>query len=134
MPPRGQRTTQESSSTVLWECTSLSVFESCHINLVWEVESRLVFLSVQVLQGVEREKTALLERLCQTQVELHQTRQQLGQLRQQVKEEQENGQVSPSSPVTERRAVTRACKVGLGTEEGRAAAGPESTEPCRLQR
>ncbi|XP_064499245.1 serine/threonine-protein kinase PAK 3-like [Pseudopipra pipra] len=51
-----------------------------------------VFLSVQLLQEVEREKTALWERLCQTQVELLQTRQQLGQLRQQVKEERENGQ------------------------------------------
>ncbi|XP_027526712.1 centrosome-associated protein CEP250-like, partial [Neopelma chrysocephalum] len=46
----------------------------------------------KVLQEVEREKTALLERLCQTQVELLQTQQQLGQLRQQVKEERENGQ------------------------------------------
>ncbi|XP_027564796.1 centrosome-associated protein CEP250-like, partial [Neopelma chrysocephalum] len=75
-------------------------------NLMTEVErehERTLFETMQevatvkaeqekVLQEVEREKTALLERLCQTQVELLQTQQQLGQLRQQVKEERENGQ------------------------------------------
>ena len=78
---------------------------------------------MQVLQEKAREKTALLEKLCQTQVELLQTRQQLGQRRQEAREERENGQVSLSSPVTEGRAVTRACKVDVGTEEGRTTAG-----------
>ncbi|CAM9144037.1 unnamed protein product, partial [Bubo scandiacus] len=48
----------------------------------------------EVLQEKEREKSALLETVLQTQGELREANQQLEQLRQEVKEQHEDGQVS----------------------------------------
>ncbi|XP_039239037.1 serine/threonine-protein kinase STE20-like isoform X2 [Pipra filicauda] len=58
-------------------------------------------LQNQVLQEKAREKTALLEKLCRTQVELLQTQQQLEQRRQEVREERENGQIYRGEPDSE---------------------------------
>ncbi|XP_071437649.1 serine/threonine-protein kinase PAK 3-like [Pithys albifrons albifrons] len=52
----------------------------------------------KVLQEKDREKTVLLERLCQIQVELLQTWQQLEQLRQEARKQQENGQIYRGEP------------------------------------
>ena len=101
VPPHGQRRTQESSSTLLWECVSPSVSESCPTNVLWEVETHLLLLSVQLLLEKEHEQTALSKMPCQTRGELFPAREQLEQLRQQVEEPQENGQVSLTSQVTE---------------------------------
>lgn len=101
VPPNGQGMTQESSSTLLWECVSPSVCEFCPTNVLWEVETHLLLLSVQVLLEKEHEQIALSEMPCQTRGELFPAREQLEQLRQQVEEPRENGQVSLTSQVTE---------------------------------
>ncbi|XP_050184878.1 serine/threonine-protein kinase PAK 3-like [Myiozetetes cayanensis] len=62
-------------------------------------------LQNQVLQEKAREKTALLEKLCQTQVELLQTQQQQGQRRQEVREERHNGQICRGEPASEPAAA-----------------------------
>lgn len=101
VPPHGQTRSRESSSTLLWECASPSVSESCPTNILWEVESHLLLLSAQLLLEKEHEQIALSEMPCQTRGELFPAREQLQQLRQQVEEAQENGQVSLPSQVTE---------------------------------
>uniref|UniRef100_A0A8C5TD00 Centrosomal protein 250 n=1 Tax=Malurus cyaneus samueli TaxID=2593467 RepID=A0A8C5TD00_9PASS len=78
-------------------------------------------------------KRALSETLLQTQGELSRACQQIQQLRQEAKEQQEKGQVSLSRQGTDCRPVTRAQKAGPGTEEARAASGPWSTGPRKLQ-
>ncbi|KAM6113105.1 uncharacterized protein FYW35_008318 [Pterocles gutturalis] len=83
--------TWETSSTVLGEHVSPSVFESRHTNFVWEVQTRLLFISVQVLLEKEREKDGLLETLLLTQGELREACQRVEQLRQELKEQRENG-------------------------------------------
>lgn len=88
---------------------------------------------MQVLLEEQKEKSALSEALLQTQGELIRARQQVQQLRQEVTEQQEKGQVSVSRRATEGRAVTRAQKAAPGTQEARAASGPGSTEPGKLQ-
>ncbi|XP_031952057.1 serine/threonine-protein kinase SKM1-like isoform X3 [Corvus moneduloides] len=93
--------TQESSSTLLWECVSPSVSESCPTNVLWEVETHLLLLSVQLLLEKEHEQIALSEMPCQTRGELFPAREQLEQLRQQVEEPQENGQDIKAEPQAE---------------------------------
>lgn len=88
---------------------------------------------MQVLLEEQKEKSALSEALLQTQGELSRAHQQVQQLRQELKEQQEKGQVSVSRQATEGRAVRRAPKAAPGTEEARAASGPGSTEPGKLQ-
>ncbi|KAL9815771.1 serine/threonine-protein kinase PAK 3-like [Geothlypis trichas] len=68
---------------------------------VWEVETHLLLLSVQVLLEKEQEHTALSEMPCQTQGELFPAREQEEQLRQQVEEPQENGQNISAEPQAE---------------------------------
>lgn len=101
VPPHGQGMTQESSSTLLWECVSPSVCEFCPTNVLWEVETHLLLLSVQVLLEKEHEQIAVSEMPCQTWGELLPAREQLEQLRPKVEEPRENGQVSLTSQVTE---------------------------------
>lgn len=112
---------------------SPSVFASCHTEFAGEVSSPLLFPSVQVLLEKQKEKNSLSETLLQTRGQLSQACQQVQQLRQEVKEQQEKGQVSLSRQGTECRAVARAQKAGAGSEEARAASGPGSTEPGKLQ-
>ncbi|XP_068033162.1 golgin subfamily A member 6-like protein 22 isoform X1 [Anomalospiza imberbis] len=81
VPPHGQRMTQESSSTVLWE---------------------------RVLPEKEQEQIALSEMPCQTQGELFPAREQEEQLRQQVEEPQENGQKLKAEPQAELPEAQRA--------------------------
>lgn len=88
---------------------------------------------MQVLLEEQNKRSALLEALLQTRGELSRACQQVQQLSQEVKEQQEKGQVSLSRQGTECRAVTKAQKAAPGTEEARAASGPGSTEPGKLQ-
>ncbi|XP_037981525.1 serine/threonine-protein kinase CLA4-like [Motacilla alba alba] len=95
------RMTQQSSSTVLWERVGPSVFGSWPTNVVWEVETHLLLLSVQVLPEKEQEQIASSEMPCQTQGELFPAREQEEQLRQQVEEPQQNGQNIKAEPQAE---------------------------------
>ena len=100
LPPHGQRMSQESSSTELWERVSPSLLETWPPSAVWEVEPHLLLLSLQALLEKEHEQIALPEVPSQTQGELFPAQEQEEQLRQQVEELQENGQVSLAHQVT----------------------------------
>ena len=99
--PHGQRMTQESSGTELWERVSPAGLETWPTSALWEVEPHLLLLSLQALLEKEHEQIALSEVPCQTQGELFPAWEQEEQLRQQVEELQENGQVSLAHQVTE---------------------------------
>lgn len=98
-----------------------------------EEQTRFENAKREVLLEKQKEKNSLSETLLQTRGQLSQACQQVQQLRQEVKEQQEKGQVSLSRQGTECRAVVRAQKAGAGSEEARAASGPGSTEPGKLQ-
>ncbi|XP_050843032.1 uncharacterized protein DDB_G0290301-like isoform X2 [Serinus canaria] len=85
VPPwHRQRMTQQSSSTVLWEC---------------------------LLLEKEKEQTASSEMPCQTQAELFPAQEQEEQLRQQVEEPQENGQNNKAEPQAELPEAQSAIRV-----------------------